>query len=85
MGGHLSASEELRASALMCSSREWNLLWEMCGSAAASRKVNTSRRLSIRAAAATVIDSPPPPLVSHRVFFFLSLFLFCSFLAVLFL
>ncbi|CAK9225441.1 unnamed protein product [Sphagnum troendelagicum] len=53
VGGHLSASEELRASALMCSSREGNLLWEMCGSTAASRKLNTSRSLSVRAAAAT--------------------------------
>jgi hypothetical protein len=85
VGGHLSASEELFANALTCSSNEGNLLWEMCGSTAASRKQNTSRRLSVRAAAATVIDSPPPPLVSHRVFFFLSLFLFYSFLAVLFL
>ncbi|KAH9561523.1 hypothetical protein CY35_05G025700 [Sphagnum magellanicum] len=48
VGGHLSA-------------REGNLLWEMCGSTAASRKLNTSRSLSVRAAAATVIDSPLPP------------------------
>ncbi len=80
MGGHLSASEELRATALMCSSGEGNLLWEMCGSTAASRKLNTSRSLSVRAAAATVIDSPLPPSVSHRVFSFCLSFCFVLFL-----
>jgi len=66
VGGHLSASEELRATALMCSSGEGNLLWEMCGSTAASRKLNTSRSLSVRAAAATVIDSPLPPTAAPK-------------------